>query len=119
MNRVGGAPVQKFIAVNKDNIIILYSPAVDLEATASFCIRMQKPKPATDPDNIEEPCPHDKGIREQGSIALHLIVPDAYNVILSTAALRVFVAHVLPLNSASPISSTVRPSIYRRMSTIR
>ena len=77
MNRVGGAPVQKFITVNKDNIIILYSPAVDLEVKASFCIQMQKSKPATDLGNIKEPRPHDKRIREQGSNNLYLIVPDA------------------------------------------
>lgn len=70
MNGVGGVPVQKFTAISKDNIIILYSPAVEQNTKASFCIRMQTPKPATDLDNIKEPRPHDKRIREQGSIAL-------------------------------------------------
>ena len=116
---MGGAPVQKFITVNKDNIIILYSLAVDLEATSSFCIRMQKPKPATDPGSIKEPRPHDKGIREQGSIALCLIVLDAYSVICSMAALRLVITHVLDLYSASAISSRLRPSIYRRISKTR
>lgn len=100
-----------FTAVNKDNIIILCSPAVAQKAKASFCIQMQKSKPATDLGNMKEPRPHDKGIREQGSNYLYLIVLDTYSVICSIAALRLVTTHVLDLYSASAISSRLKPSI--------